>query len=148
VDELEKIPTSVWVVAVALLDSRSCVLMQRRRSATMHGGLWEFPGGKIEPGETPQAAAVREIEEELGLTLSLADLAMVGFASDDMVRGTGPASLTMLLYAARQWSGTPEPRAADALDWFDVATLDALAMPPVDQPLAARLRELLFHKLL
>lgn len=114
----------------------------------MHGGLWEFPGGKIELGEQPQTAAVREIDEELGLTLQLADLAMVGCASDVVAFEEGPVGLTMLLYASRAWIGTIEPQAADAIGWFDVGALTSLDMPPVDRPLARRLRELIVHSLI
>jgi len=114
----------------------------------MHAGLWEFPGGKIERGEAPEAAALREIEEELGLHLDSEQLTVVGFASDVLPASGGAASLTMLLYACRNWSGTPEERAADEIEWFEADALDGLEMPPVDRPLAARLRELLQNNLL
>lgn len=114
----------------------------------MHGGLWEFPGGKIESGEEPAAAIQREIEEELSLRLARESLVVVGFASDVLSIPASPTSLTMLLYSCRDWAGTPKPLAAEAIGWFEASALESLAMPPVDRPLAARLRELLENNLL
>jgi 8-oxo-dGTP diphosphatase len=128
------------VGAVALIDSERRVLMQRRRLNAEHGGLWEFPGGKLEPGETPEAATVREIAEELALEVEAAALHPVGFAS-----GTSPSGrvIVLLLYACREWRGTPECRDAEAIGWFEPEALAALPMPPLDVLLTVALRRLL-----
>ena len=125
---------------MALVDGSGQVLMQRRRAGGSHGGLWEFPGGKLEPGETPESATVREIAEELGLELRAEALAPLAFAS-----GLQPSGrpIVLLLYLCREWRGVPENRDADALGWFAPAALEALPMPPLDVPLAAALRRLL-----
>lgn len=123
------------VVAVALIDEDGRVLMQRRPEGKQHAGLWEFPGGKVEPGESMAAAAVREIDEELGLALAADALAPVSFAES----GGAGRGIALLLFLARQWRGVPECRDASALGWFAPGDLDDLAMPPLDIPLAAAL---------
>lgn len=126
----------VWVVAVALIAADKRILMQRRRHGRAHGGLWEFPGGKIEPRETPAAAAVREIREELGVDLDPCALQPVSFAS-------GPPSArqphVILLYACRQWQGEPQCLDAEEAAWLAPEQLAHLAMPPLDYPLARAL---------
>jgi len=106
---MEEKPTTpeqavLTVVALALIDEAGLVLMQRRPAHRTHGGLWEFPGGKVEPGEGTRAALVREIEEELGLTLAADALVPVGFAAREGSEGEPP--LVLLLYACRAWQGT------------------------------------------
>jgi 8-oxo-dGTP diphosphatase len=119
------------VVAVALIDGTGCCLMQQRPPGKRYGGLWEFPGGKVEPGEHPAAALVRELEEELTIRVAADALDPLGFATDMPV--------TMLLYRCAAWRGTPQPLAAQALRWDRPEALMHLPMPPVDVPLLAAL---------
>jgi 8-oxo-dGTP diphosphatase len=136
---LQKITTPVLVVAVALIDASGRILLQRRRIGGEHGGLWEFPGGKVEAGETPQTAAFREIEEELGVRLDPAALVPVTFASDAEVPPPPRRSYVILLYTCRAWRGEPECREGEEIRWYGSGELAGLAMPPLDYPLAAAL---------
>lgn len=118
--------------------------MQQRRFTGVHGGLWEFPGGKLEPGEDPEDAALRELGEELGITLDRAALEPVGFASGHTAPagegGKAPArALVILLYLCREWQGTPRPLEAAQLDWLHPEAIGGLSMPPLDYPLARAL---------
>ena len=126
------------VVAVALIDRKGRVLVQRRPAGKMLAGLWEFPGGKIEPGETPEAALVRELAEELGIVVDPAHLAPAAFASAPLAG----RHLLLLLYICREWAGTPRPLDAEELLWCRPAELHGLAMPPADLPLIAPLEAL------
>ncbi|MEH3105145.1 MAG: (deoxy)nucleoside triphosphate pyrophosphohydrolase [Sphingomonas phyllosphaerae] len=119
------------VVAAALIDATGRCLMQQRPRDKRHAGLWEFPGGKVEAGEHPVAALVRELEEELAIRVAAEALDPLGFATDMPV--------TMLLYRCTMWHGTPQPLAAQALRWDRPAALMHLPMPPVDVPLLAAL---------
>lgn len=126
------------VVAVALLRKDGFVLMQRRPEGKQHGGLWEFPGGKIEPGEGPEEAALREMAEELGVKLDGAGLMPVSFAqsvSPDSAAGAAPRRVLLLLYAARAWRGEPAGLEDQEFAWVAPQDLPALAMPPLDVPL-------------
>ena len=122
------------VVAVALVDPNQRVLLQRRRADRHHGGLWEFPGGKLEPSETSVAGLLREVWEELGLHLVETDVQWLTSAQDPAER------IVITLYTCRTWVG--EPRCLDAaeLGWFEPDELTALAMPPLDFPLAQALQ--------
>lgn len=122
------------VVAAALFNESGHVLMQRRPIDKHHGGLWEFPGGKLEPGETAVAALVREIDEELGIHLAPVDIHPLSFATrDDSTEG--PA-MVLLLYSCRRWSGEPLCEPGAALEWAGKARLAQLAKPPLDVVLA------------
>ena len=127
------------MVAVALIDGTQRVLLQQRKRGGSHGGLWEFPGGKIEDDESPENALVREISEELGVTIAVPDFVPVSFASDP--RSTGREPHLILLYLCRRWSGEPRCLDGEAITWYALDALDALAMPPLDRPLAAALRK-------
>ena len=128
---------TMLVVAAALIDPAGRCLMQQRPADKRHGGLWEFPGGKVERGEAPVDALVRELAEELDIVVAPAALTPLSFAAD---AAPGARPLVMLLYVARAWSGEPRPLAAAALRWDVPAVLAALPMPPVDVPLLAVLR--------
>jgi 8-oxo-dGTP diphosphatase len=128
----------VLVAAIALVrDSR--VLLAERPAGKALAGLWEFPGGKVEPGETPEACLVRECAEELGITLRPDDLAPLTFAShtyDDF-------HLLMPLYACRAWQGEPQGQEGQRLAWATAAELETYPMPPADDPLLPAIRTLL-----
>lgn len=123
------------VVAAALIDGAGRVCLQQRPRHKQHGGLWEFPGGKVEPGEHPANALCREIAEELGAGLVAADLEPCGFAASETV--------VILLYACRQWQGEPQCLEGEALAWFAPSEIRALPMPPLDYPLADQLAQVL-----
>ncbi|MBP6817678.1 (deoxy)nucleoside triphosphate pyrophosphohydrolase [Ferrovibrio sp. MS7] len=129
----------VLVVAVALVDADGRVLLTQRPPGKKLAGMWEFPGGKVEANETPEAALLRELREELGLDISAACLAPFTFAShsyDDF-------HLLMPLYVCRRWAGQPEGREGQALKWVRPVKMSELPMPPADVPLVAMLRDLL-----
>jgi len=127
---LEKNPT-IAVVAAALVDGKGRVLLQQRPPGLPMAGLWEFPGGKIEHGERPEEALLRELEEELGIATDAASLAPATFASADL----GERHLLLLLYICRAWHGEPAALHASALKWVRPQDMRALPMPPADLPL-------------
>ena len=126
------------VVAVALIDADGRVLVQQRPADKSMAGLWEFPGGKIEPGETPEDALIRELKEELAITVPCACLSPATFASAPL----GDRRLVLLLYICRKWTGVPRALEAAALKWVRPREMYALAMPPADAPLIALLEAL------
>jgi 8-oxo-dGTP diphosphatase len=129
----------VLVVAVALVDVDGRVLLAQRPAGKAMAGLWEFPGGKVQPGEAPEAALIRELKEELGIDVAEACLAPFTFASHRY----DSFHLLMPLYVCRRWTGTVGPREGQHLAWVRPAKLDDYAMPPADKPLVALLRDLL-----
>lgn len=129
----------VLVVAVALVDADGRVLIAQRPEGRAMAGLWEFPGGKVEPGETPEAALTRELHEELGIETWASCLAPLTFAS----HAYPDFHLLMPLYVCRKWQGVPAPREHAALKWARVRDLAAYPMPAADLPLLPALRDLL-----
>ena len=126
------------VVAAALADGEGRVLLQQRAPGRAMAGLWEFPGGKVEAGERPEAALVRELREELGIEVEAARLAPIAFASADAPDGSGRHML-LLLYLCREWRGEPRPLDAAALKWLRAEEMRGADMPPADIPLVERL---------
>jgi 8-oxo-dGTP diphosphatase len=135
---LQKNPT-LTVVAAALADSDGRVLLQRRAPGRAMAGLWEFPGGKVEEGERPEAALARELAEELGIVVEEAALVPACFASAPL----GERHMILLLYICRSWRGDPRPLDAAALRWTRPGEMIADEMPPADGPLIALLEALL-----
>lgn len=125
------------VSAAALVDADGRVLVQQRASGPL-AGLWEFPGGKIEAGETPAAALIRELREELDIDVEAACLAPAAFASEPL----GDRHLLLLLHVCRKWRGIPRAVEATALRWLRPVELFALPMPAPDRPLIALLEAL------
>lgn len=107
--------------------------MHRRGRNAEHGGLWEFPGGKIEPDESPEWALCRELEEELGIVVAGQALGPAGFASGVTAAGR---PIVILLYTCRAWQGTPRCLEGEEIGWHAAEAIPALAMPPLDYPLA------------
>ena len=129
----------VLVAAVALIDADGRVLLAERPEGKHLAGLWEFPGGKAQPGETPEAALIRELAEELGIDVHASCLAPFTFAS----HAYPDFHLLMPLYVCRKWSGIVTPREGQRLAWVRPARLADYPMPPADKPLVAMLRDLL-----
>jgi 8-oxo-dGTP diphosphatase len=123
------------VVAAALFDAAGRVLVQQRPPGKAMAGLWEFPGGKVEIGETPEAALVRELKEELAIIVDAADLAPLCFASEPL----DDRHLLLLLFVAHRWRGEPQAVEATAVRWVRPDDLHDLPMPPADRPLIAAL---------
>ena len=129
----------ILVVAVALVDVDGRVLIAQRPEGKSMAGLWEFPGGKVEPGETPEHALIRELQEEIGIDVTENCLAPFTFAShryDDF-------HLLMPLYVCRVWNGAVVAREGQTLKWVRALDLKDYPMPPADIPLIAMLRDLL-----
>jgi 8-oxo-dGTP diphosphatase len=134
------LPTNyLVVVAAALVDSDGRILVQQRPQGGSMAGLWEFPGGKVEASETPEAALIRELHEELGISVEQACLAPACFASDKV----GEKHLLLLLYVCRKWNGIAEARHAEALRWVKPVELYGLDMPPADVPLIGLIEALI-----
>lgn len=136
------IPTGlkiVLVAACALVDMDGRVLLAQRPEGKSLAGLWEFPGGKVESGEVPEVALIRELHEELGITVKPACLAPLSFAS----HGYETFHLLMPLYVCRRWEGSVTGREGQALKWVKPRALRDYPMPPADEPLVAALLDLL-----
>ena len=127
----------VLVAAVALIDAEGRVLIAERPEGRSMAGMWEFPGGKIEQGETPEAALIRELHEELGIETWASCLAPLSFAS----HAYPDFHLLMPLFACRRWQGTVRPREGQKLRWVHARDLPAYPMPPADLPLIPILRD-------
>ncbi len=129
----------VLVVACALVDVDGRVLICKRPQGKSLAGLWEFPGGKVEAGETPESALIREMDEELGITITQSCLAPFVFASHTYET----FHLMMPLYLCRRWSGVVVAKEHEALAWVKPNALSDYEMPPADAPLVAYLRDFL-----
>ncbi len=127
----------VLVSAVALIDIDGRVLLAQRPEGKSMAGLWEFPGGKVETGESPEAALIRELREELGIDTSASCLAPLAFASHSYPE----FHLLMPLFACRRWSGSVIPLEGQRLAWVRAGDLKTYPMPPADEPLIPILRD-------
>lgn len=136
---MERSPTLLFVVAAALTNDKGEILLQKRPVGAQMGGLWEFPGGKVDHGESPENALVRELEEELGIVVDARDLMPETFASEPL----GERNLLLLLYRCCRWTGTPEPLFADDIYWVLPKDMADLPMPPADYPLVQKLQAIL-----
>ena len=132
-------PRLLLVAACALIDPDKRVLIAQRPSGKHMAGLWEFPGGKVEEGETPEETIIRELREELALVVAAACLAPLTFASQNYEE----FHLLMPLFVCRRWQGSPVPREAQRLKWVRANRLREFPMPPADEPLISHLADLL-----
>jgi 8-oxo-dGTP diphosphatase len=129
----------VLVVAVALIDDIGRIFVQQRPDGKAMAGLWEFPGGKVERGEIPEDALIRELNEELGIIVSHKHLQCACFACEPLEE----TQLLLLLYICREWSGEISAHEAPAIQWLHPRMLHRLPMPPADGPLIALLEKLI-----
>jgi 8-oxo-dGTP diphosphatase len=127
----------VLVSAVALIDADGRVLLAQRPEGKALAGLWEFPGGKVEAGERPEEALIRELKEEVGIDTWSSCLAPLTFAS----HAYEDFHLLMPLFACRRWQGTPQPREGQRLAWVRPRDMGRYPMPPADLPLIPILRD-------
>ena len=134
---MEKNPTMLFVVAAALTNQAGEILLQRRPEGRQMAGLWEFPGGKVDSGESPESALVRELEEELGVVVEPGNLHPLAFASEPL----GDRNLLLLLYICRTWQGDPKPLESPEIRWLRPEDMSALPMPPADRPLVVALAQ-------
>ncbi|WP_353311717.1 8-oxo-dGTP diphosphatase MutT [Shimia sp. NS0008-38b] len=128
---------TVLVSAVVLVDADGRILLAQRPEGKSMAGLWEFPGGKVEQGETPEAALVRELQEELGIGTWASCLAPLTFASHSYEN----FHLLMPLYVCRKWEGVPQPKEGQTLKWVGAEKLRDFEMPPADIPLIPMIRD-------
>lgn len=136
-DDSDRDRSVILVAAVALIDADGRVLLARRPEDKTMARLWEFPGGKVAAGETPEAALIRELREELGIDTAESCLAPFSFAS----HAYEDFHLLMPLYVCRVWQGIAVPREGQMLKWVRPGDLDSYPMPPADKPLVAMLRD-------
>jgi 8-oxo-dGTP diphosphatase len=129
----------VLVVAVALVDADGRVLIAQRPPGKPLAGLWEFPGGKVDPGESPEEALIRELREELGITVKKPCLAPLTFAS----HAYSDFHLLMPLWVCRRWEGVVSPQEGQAVKWVRPLDLSSYPMPEADIPLVSHLIDLL-----
>ncbi|MAN63150.1 MAG: 8-oxo-dGTP diphosphatase MutT [Parvibaculum sp.] len=129
----------VLVSACALVDIEGRVLLAQRPEGKSMAGLWEFPGGKVEPGEAPEVALIRELREELELDVTASCLAPFTFASHTYEK----FHLLMPLFVCRKWQGIPRPVEGQTLKWVRPVKMGDYPMPPADEPLVAMLRDFL-----
>ena len=132
--DVQNIPTWMPVAAVALRDGEGRILLQQRPAHKHHGGLWEFPGGKVEPGETPRLAAVRELAEELGIACDPASLSPVTFAEEAEGR-----TIVLILYTCPFPGGEIAAREGQAFGWHSPASAARLPLAPMDRHLLSRI---------
>tara|TARA_Y100001933_G_scaffold236567_1_gene258653 strand:- start:418 stop:867 length:450 start_codon:yes stop_codon:yes gene_type:complete len=137
--EKKSLKEMLLVAAVALIDVDGRVLISKRPDNKAMGGMWEFPGGKVENGETPEIALVRELEEELGIDTQTSCLAPFSFAS----HGYDDFHLVMPLFLCRVWRGIPRPLEGQSLKWVRPSHLSEYNMPPADIHLISMLRDFL-----
>ena len=130
---------TILVVAVVLIDRDGHVLLSQRPSGKSMAGLWEFPGGKVENGEVPEEALIRELNEELGIDTWSSCLAPLSFASHSYE----DFHLLMPVFVCRKWVGSPTPMEGQALKWVNRDKLKDYPMPPADIPMIAVIRDLL-----
>ncbi|MBL0924107.1 MAG: (deoxy)nucleoside triphosphate pyrophosphohydrolase [Sphingomonadaceae bacterium] len=135
---MEKNPTKLFVVAAALTSQDGEILLQKRPAGRQMAGLWEFPGGKVEPHESPESALIRELEEELGIRVSGTDVLPLTFASEPL----DSRHLLLLLYRCANWTGVPVSMDGQELRWVKPHDMHDLPMPPADRPLVTALEKL------
>jgi len=135
-EKMEKNPTMLFVVAAALTNQDGEILVQKRPEGKPMAGLWEFPGGKVDEGESPESALCRELREELGVEVSAENLVPISFASERL----GDRNLLLLLYRCTQWVGEPMALDSPELRWLLPAEMHSLSMPPADVPLVRALQ--------
>lgn len=135
----EQVRPILLVAACALIDTDGRILLAQRPEGKTLAGLWEFPGGKVEPGETPEETLVRELEEELGIVTRVPCLAPLTFASHTYET----FHLLMPLFVCRRYEGIPQGREGQALKWVKPQVLRQYPMPPADEPLIPFLQDLL-----
>ena len=135
---MTKKPTWIAVVAAALCDEAGRYLLQRRPLRKQHGGLWEFPGGKVEQGESPRHALVRELNEELRIRCEPGSMAPLAFAESQPAGGR--PGVVILLYKVGAWDGVPEADPDAEIGWFAPESIPGLPLPPLDSDLLAAIR--------
>lgn len=137
-EKLEKNPTTLFVVAAALTTQDGEILLQKRPAGRQMEGLWEFPGGKVDTGESPESALIRELEEELGIDVSGSNLVPLAFASEPL----DDRHLLLLLYRCRHWEREPVGLDGQELRWVKPYDMHDLPMPPADKPLVTALERI------
>lgn len=134
---MTKNPTWLLVVAAAFHDKEGLWLMHQRPEGKQHGGLWEFPGGKVEAGETPQKALIREVKEELAVDISEQDVEPLAFSQSDS-QGGNP-EIVILLYKITQWEGELRAMEGGMIEWFTPRQIAQLDRPPLDIDLCTKI---------